>query len=88
MMIQTLIVGNAHREVEDGHCIAIINPDESLLTQVVAGCAYTGDTLKNIVKGKCDLMIEIWIDVYKKDGVSEISRYQSRNMEPAKFTVK
>jgi len=32
-----IILGNIHSVVESGHCIAILNPSEGLLNQVVAG---------------------------------------------------
>lgn len=83
-----LILGNAHRKIEDGHCIAILNPDNDVLDQVIAGCAYMGSSLKDVIQGKCDAMIELWIDAYKKDGVSEISKYQSRSPQPPKFNIK
>ncbi len=83
-----LLVGNAHSEVEDGHCIAILNPEESLMGEVVAGCTYMGNTLKNIVRGKCDAMVDLWIDAYKKDGVIVISSYTSREPKSARFKVK
>jgi hypothetical protein len=40
-----LLVGNAHSDVEDGHIISVLNPDQNLLDQVIAGCAYPGDHL-------------------------------------------
>lgn len=83
-----LILGNAHRKIEDGHCIAILNPDNEAIDQVIAGCAYMGSSLKDIVQGKCDAMVELWIDAYKKDGVGEISKYLSRSPKPSKFTIK
>ena len=82
-----LILGNAHSEIEDGHCIAILNPDKSILNKVVAGCSYPADSLKEIVGGKCDLTVDLWIDAYKTNGVSEISSYKARNPKPAQFKV-
>ena len=82
------IVGNAHSEIEDGHCIAVLNPEKSLMNEVIAGCAYTGSSLKGIVQGKCDAMVELWIDAYKTDGVGEISSYTSRAPQNARFEVK
>lgn len=82
-----LVLGNAHRKVEDGHCIAILNPNKDLLDKVTAGCSYMGSSLKDIVAGNCDAMIELWIDAYKKDGVCEISTYNSRSPQPAKFSI-
>ena len=81
-----LILGNAHSAVEDGHCIAILNPSEELLNKVVAGCSY-GATLKEIVQGECDLMLDIWIDAYK-EGVSILSTYQAKTLSPSKFKIK
>lgn len=82
-----LILGVAHSAVEDGHCIAILNPDEDLQDKVIAGCAY-GNSLKTIVQGKCDLMLNIWIDAYKKDGVCIIDSYQANIPKPSKFNIK
>jgi hydroxyethylthiazole kinase-like sugar kinase family protein len=82
-----LIVGNAHSDVEDGHIIAVLNPDEDILNKIVAGCAY-GGLLKNIVSGKCDAMLDLWVDAYKTDGVSELSSYKAREPKPAKFTIR
>lgn len=83
-----LLIGNAHSDVEDGHVISILNPDESLLAEVDAGCAYSSDRLKEIVGGKCDAMLELWIDAYKKEGVSELSRYKAREPKAAKFSIR
>ena len=46
-----------------------------------------GDQLKDIVGGKCDAMLDLWIDAYKKDSVSEISSYKSRTPKDAKFKI-
>ena len=82
-----LIVGNAHSDIEDGHVIAVFNPDEDIIENVYAGCVYMGDQLKDIVGGKCDAMLDLWIDAYKKDSVSEISSYKSRTPKDAKFKI-
>lgn len=83
-----LLVGNAHGQIEDGHIIAIFNPDEAILGKVIADCAYAPGSLKEKISGKCDAMIELWVDAYKTDGVSEISRYKSTEQKPAKFIIK
>ena len=83
-----LLVGNAHSRIEDGHVIAVFNPDQEILKSLVAGCAYAPGLLKQEVSGKCDAMIELWIDAYKTDGVSKISKYQARQPKPAKFEVR
>jgi hypothetical protein len=83
-----LLVGNAHSRVEDGHVIAILNPDEAILEKIVAGCSYAQGLLIEEVSGKCDAMVELWVDAYKADGVSQISKYKTRELKPAKFVIK
>lgn len=84
-----LIVGNAHGVVEDGHCIAILNPDKELVDLIKPGCAYGKQGLKEIVSKRCDLALDLWIDSYKEPehAVSVISRYRARQPSPAKFAV-
>ena len=42
-----LLIGNAHSEVEDGHCIAILNPVESVMGGSSCGlCLYRKHTQK------------------------------------------
>lgn len=84
-----LIVGNAHGVVEDGHCIAVLNPDQALVDQIRPGCAYGVGGLKEIVSKRCDLALDLWIDAYKEPehAVSVIARYRARNPQPAKFIV-
>lgn len=81
-----LLVGNAHGKHEDGHCIAVLNPDECLLDQIKAGVGYN-HMLKWIVAKKCDLAIDVWVDAYKENGISFISKYKARKQQPAKFVV-
>jgi len=84
-----LIVGNAHGVVEDGHCIAIQNPDKDLADLIRPGCAYGIGGLKEIVSKRCDLALDLWIDAYKEPehAVSIVARYKARNPQPAKFVV-
>lgn len=82
-----LILGNAHSKFDDGHCIAILNPDEEILNKVQAGCAYLGGLLKKIIQGKCDLMVEMWINANDKDGGTVFNSYKSKTSKPAKFKV-
>ena len=83
-----LVVGKAHASFEDGHCIAVLNPDENVLDKVQGGVYYHGDFLKKTVQGKCDLMVELWIDAYKEDGVSVTGKYQAREGNEAKFEIR
>lgn len=85
-----LVVGNAHKHVEDGHVIGVLNPVEEIVhsTKVAAGVTYSGGLLKEIVAGKCDAMVELWVDAYKNDKVARISSYISRKKQPAKFKVR
>lgn len=82
-----LLIGTAHSKVEDGHCMAFLNPDESLVNELTAGCGYGRMHLKEIVAKRCDLMLDVWIDAYREDGVTITSQYKARNAQPAKFAV-
>ena len=82
-----LLIGNAHSKIEDGHCIAVLNPDMELVDSLVAGCGYERSTLKWEVAKRCDVALDVWIDAYKTDGVFVGTRYRSRNPQPAKFAV-
>lgn len=82
-----LIVGTTHKKVEDGSCIAILNPDKGLLDSVIAGCSY-GNVLKKIVAKRCDLMLYLWIEVYQNNRIVVGDRYKARHFQPAKFSVR
>lgn len=81
-----LIVGNAHPRIEDGDCIAVLNPDESLQKEVTGGVAYMGH-IKTIVTGRCDAMVHLWIDDYGAKKVTMIWSYKARQAAPAKLEV-
>lgn len=83
-----LLIGNAHSRIEDGHVIAVLNPDAAIVEKLIAGCAYSASLLKSEVAGKCDGMVHLWIDAYKNDGVSEISRYKAKTPKPPKFEIR
>lgn len=79
-----LIVGNAHPRIEDGDCIAVLNPDRALLEEVSGGVAYGGG-IKEIVQGKCDAMVHLWIEAYGANETTVIYSYTSRTPSPPKF---
>lgn len=83
-----LLVGSAHPRIEDGDCIAILNPDKELCEEVTAGCAYNEALLRDIVGGKCDALVHLWIETYVKEGVNVIAKYKARTPSPAKFEVR
>jgi len=56
-----LMVGNAHRQFQDGHVIAVSNPSQNVMERLSAGCGYFRSHLKEIVKGECDEMVHIWV---------------------------
>ena len=83
-----LLIGEAHGSVEDGYCIAILNPEESLLTEVKAGISYLTQDLLNKVTDRCDVMLKIWIEAYKNNRVNIIAKYEATLTRPARFLVK
>lgn len=83
-----LIVGHAHSHIEDGHVIAVLNPDKSLTSSNHPIIGASTELLKEIVSGKCDAMIELWIDAYKEDGITRMSSYKSRTPMDARYEVR
>ncbi|MEE8056895.1 MAG: hypothetical protein V3T17_03525 [Pseudomonadales bacterium] len=83
-----LLLGNAHRNFEDGNVIAILNPDRDLLNEMSANVGYSGSILKEIVAKRCDIMVQFWIDAYKKNASSILDSYQSKTPQASKFQVK
>jgi hypothetical protein len=84
-----LIVGNANSSFEDGSCIAVLNPDKDVLQRIQGGVYYHNDILKKTVQGKCDLMVELWIDAYiKKDGVCMTTKYQACESREVTFEIR
>jgi hypothetical protein len=81
-----LLLGNAHRKFDDGHCIAILNPDAELVDKLGAGCGCSGFNLKELVTKRCDVMLDVWIqgDIRATIG----SRYRAHSFKPAKFVVR
>jgi hypothetical protein len=85
-----LVVGNAHGQAEDGHVIAVLNPTEELATsrKVAAGVRYPPGSLKKIVSGQCDGMVELSIRASKEDKVYRDERYINRSPQPARFKIR
>lgn len=84
-----LLIGSAHGSHKDGEVIAILNPDHELLDRLQPGLGYSGGLLKEIVTGRCDAMVRVWIEAYRKDPSSIIDRYRPRAAAAtAKFEVR
>lgn len=81
-----LLLGNAHRKYDDGHCIAILNPDAGLADKLVAGCGYNGIHLKEMVTRRCDVMLDVWIQGDSRATIG--SKYKAHNFRAAQFEVK
>jgi hypothetical protein len=82
-----LIFGNAHGRVEDGHCTLVLNPRRSLISRLTPS-AYSEGLLKKIVSGKCDLMISLWFDHYKKTNrVGVLAKYKSSKSLPVEVNL-
>lgn len=82
-----LVVGNAHPRIEDGDCIAVLNPDPGILDEVAGGVFYGGG-IKEVVQGRCDAMVHLWIEAYGGKETSVLYHYTSRTPAPARFRVK
>jgi hypothetical protein len=77
--LPVLIVGTAHSKQEDGYAIVVLNPHPDLFDQIKAGVAYHEDHLKDKVKHKCDFMIQLWFDLYKRNKYNITASYNPRN---------
>ena len=84
-----LLIGNAHSRVEDGHVMAVLNPDKELCDELVAGCAYSSGLLKEIAGKRCDLLLDVWVDAYMKVNPAKLmTKYQAKVATPGRFKVK
>lgn len=80
-----LIVGNAHRHFEDAYGIAVLNPDEHLLDEIRPGVGYGYGILKEMVSGRCDSMVVVWL---VGDDVRQGCTYRARQKRPVSFVVR
>ena len=79
-----LIMGKAHRQYDDGRCLAILNPDKGLLSEFSPEVGYEPITVKELVAGRCDAMIYFWL---VGDRVDTMGSYRARHRRPATFVV-
>ena len=82
-----LIAGTAHGAVEDGSCIAVLNPERELVDKLSGCWGAHPPIFKEVIAMKCDVGVSLWIDAYKPNGVVEITRYVAKQPCPARFVV-
>ncbi len=82
-----LLVGSAYRAFDDGHIIAVLNPDKALCDRLIGGCAYTHSILTEIVAKRCDLMVSIMFSPGKESLSQFVETYRARQTKAAKFVV-
>jgi hypothetical protein len=82
-----LIVGTAHSKFEDGSCVALLNPEEELVAKLSGGWGGHTAIFKEAVAKKCDMAIALWIDAYRRDGVTETARCVVCDHAPALFGI-
>lgn len=51
-----VVVGSLYRDYDDGHCVAVLNPDTRLDGLLHGGVGYPAPILKDMVRGHCDGM--------------------------------
>ncbi|MEE3387773.1 hypothetical protein [Alcanivorax sp.] len=75
-----MLVGYVSHNIEDGSCIAVLNPDESIKEAIRPNVGYNSGILKEIFAQKCDALVQVWVDAYKpkKDRLSILTKYASR----------
>ena len=52
-----LVLGSVHRTFEDGHCVAVLSPDDELAAKLNGGVGYSSPLLKEMVSGRCKAMV-------------------------------
>lgn len=76
-----MVVGATNQYyASDNSCVAVLNPDRSLLREIHPGCYYGGAELLDIVQGKCDFALGLMIDV---DGGFRADPYFEYTSPPA-----
>jgi hypothetical protein len=83
-----LMIGSAHGGIEDGHVVAVLNPDKELCDELQACCGYTPFILKEIVAKRCDMMVHVGVSAYRDKQVDYVTTYQAQKIKPAKFLVR
>lgn len=83
-----LMIGSAHGGIEDGHVVAVLNPDKELCDELQACCGYTPFILKEIVAKRCDMMLHVGVSAYKSNPIDFVTMYQAQEVKPAKFLVR
>lgn len=82
-----LMFGSANSRVEDGNIYAVLNPDQDLIGKLKAGCSYSTAILNEIVRKRCDFAVHVWVDAYKKDGITVTRVYKNRAPSAAKILI-
>ena len=52
-----LVVGSVHRDDEDGHVIAVLNPADALLPNLEGCVEYDSAILQHLVEKRCKAMV-------------------------------
>lgn len=82
-----LVLGHAYPGQRDGSCIAILNPNKSLVSQIIPGYRYSSLILKGLVTGRCDLTLAFWMDMTMGINIRRTIKYLSSPLSPAKFSL-
>lgn len=80
-----LILGSTHARYEDGYCIAILNPDKSIVERLNPAVVYCD--IKEICAGRCDMMAEMFISLYQQEPVEFTDKYKARYPKEAKYDL-
>lgn len=81
-----VLIGTAHRKIEDGWCAAVLNPDPDLRDELLQEQSALNH-MKLLVAKRCDAAVNLWVDAYKPDPVSMGERYRASVSRPAKYAI-
>lgn len=81
-----MVAGATHQYYQtDNSCVAVLNPDRSLLREIHPGCYYDRPELLGIVQDKCDFALGLMIDTCSGFRASPYFEYTSRPTTYSRF---
>ena len=71
---QLLVLGIMNTQFKYDTCIAVLNPRQELIDRLIPGRAYNGKSLKKLVSGKCDFMVDLLVKTFERGWEVKVMR--------------
>lgn len=83
-----LLIGSVTSEMNGGNCVAILNPEKSLVDwEELRSTDYT-EHFKETFAKRCDMAVNVFLNIWMQDYVNVAGTYTSKVHTPAKFYVR